>query len=520
MKFSTILYTLSVFMLLSFSQLATSQDEAFEMTRIGPDNLLNIPWDLQFGPDGYLWITEKHDGVVLRVNPETAERDELIELSDLSSTGGQDGLLGFAFHNEFQSDSPYVYVSYTHLVSGEHKQKLVRLTYSVNGNDGTLSSPKVLIDGLPSAGDHQSGRLVFGPDDKLYYTIGDQGVKVCDANLAQYLPTQQQVDDEDWSWYPGKVLRLNTDGSIPDDNPVIDGVRSHVYSYGHRNPQGLVFGSNGFLYSDEHGPSSDDEVNRIEPGKNYGWPYVVGIKDNIVYDNDGCHSNETSFTESNYQDPMISLFLPDSEKDPACTDAWMCRPNIAPSSIDIYENDVIPGWNNSLLLTSLKKGRVYRVQLNETGTGVVGEPVQYFYTTNRYRDIAIDPDGKSFYIITDNSGKTADASGMKTKRDMQNPGAILKFTYQEALSDANVEARATFNIWPNPAKNTLFIQVVNENYIDIKASLINSTGQVVKRYTHLKQGTNETTTDGLAPGVYLLNLQNDHQSFYKRVVLY
>ncbi|MFB6318616.1 PQQ-dependent sugar dehydrogenase [Saccharicrinis sp. FJH54] len=520
MNFSSTICMVTILVLIQFSRLASAQDESFITNQIGPDNLLNTPWDLQYGPDGYLWITEKHDGVLLRVNPETAERDELIHLSDLSSSGGQDGLLGFAFHEKFQSDSPYIYVSYTHLLSGERRQKLVRFTYSINGNDGSLSSPVVLLDGLPSSNDHQSGRLLYGPDNKLYYTIGDQGVKVCDNNLAQFLPTQQQIDNNDWSRYPGKVLRLNTDGSIPEDNPVIDGVKSHVYSYGHRNPQGLVFGNNGILYSDEHGPSSDDEINIIDPGKNYGWPYVAGIKDNLVYDNDGCHSNETSFTDPNYQDPLLSLFTPDTEKEPSCNDAWMCRPNIAPSSIAIYENDKIPGWENALLLTSLKKGRVYKVQLDETGTSVIGEPIPYFYTTNRYRDIAIDPDGKSFYIITDNTGKTADASGMNTLRDMQNPGTILKFTYQETLSDNKPVANVFFKIWPNPASNTLFIQVNSDPYPDLNATLINSTGQVVKRYPDLKNGTNETNTEDLAPGIYLLNLQSKQEMWHERVVVH
>lgn len=520
MKFTSLIRLVIIFIVVFNSQLCYLQNESFVMTQIGPDNLLNVPWALHYGPDGYLWITEKHDGVVVRVNPANAERDELIKLADLSSTGGQDGLLGISFHDEFQTGNPYIYLSYTHMVSDVRKQKLVRYTYSINGDDGTLSSPFLLIDNLPSSNDHQSGRLVFGPDKKLYYTIGDQGVKDCSTNLAQFLPTQQEIDQQNWAKYPGKVLRLNLDGSIPENNPVIDGVKSHIYSYGHRNPQGLVFGSNGILYSDEHGPSTDDEVNIIDSGKNYGWPYVVGIKDNLVYDFDGCHSNETSFTAPNYQDPLLSLFLPNSEKDPSCTDSWMCRPNIAPSSINIYENDIIPNWKNALLITSLKKGRVYKVQLDNAGTTVVGEPVQYFYTTNRYRDIAIDPDGKSFYIITDNGGKTADASGMNTLTNMQNPGAILKFTYQEPISVSKTETNTLFNIWPNPAKRALFIEVKNDSYPDLNATLINSMGRVVKRFTNLKNGTNEIKTDGLASGIYILNLQSKNYTWQKRVVLY
>lgn len=520
MKPSNILPFVIIMLVVSFNKICYSQNESFVMAQIGSDNLLNVPWDLHYGPDGYLWVTEKREGVVVRVNPTNAERDELIQLDDLSSTGGQDGLLGMTFHDAFQNGSPYIYLSYTHMISGEQKQKLVRYTYSINGDDGTLSSPLVLIDNLPSSNDHQSGRLVFGPDNKLYYTIGDQGVKDCSTNLAQFLPTQEEIDQKDWANYPGKILRLELDGSIPDDNPVLEGVKSHIYSYGHRNPQGLVFGSNGILYSDEHGPSSDDELNIIDSGKNYGWPYVAGIKDDLVYDFDGCHLDETSFTASNYQDPLLSLFPPDSDKDPSCTDSWMCRPNIAPSSIDIYENDIIPNWRNAILITSLKKGRIYKVQLDAAGTSVVGEPLQYFYTTNRYRDIAIDRDGKSFYIITDQSGKTADASGMDIVTDIQNPGSILKFTYQEPILVERDEAQASFNIWPNPSNQTLFIEVNNDSYPELSAVLINSMGQAVKRFTNLKYGTNEAKIDGLAPGIYMLNFQSKNYTWQKRVVLY
>ena len=101
-------------------------------------------------------------------------------------------------------------------------------------------------------------RLVFGPDERLYYTIGDQGANQydnkCVPNRAQALPSQREVDAGDWSTYRGKILRVALDGSIPSDNPALDGVRSHIYSYGHRNPQGLAFDSSGRLYSSEHGP--------------------------------------------------------------------------------------------------------------------------------------------------------------------------------------------------------------------------------------------------------------------------
>lgn len=502
-----------------------AQNETFTMTQIGSNNLLTTPWDLNYGPDGYLWITEKA-GKVVRVNPTTGIRDELITISDTYASGGQDGLVGFAFDDGFLTGSPYIYLSYTKGTNTTNeKQKLVRYTYSLNVNDGSLSSPIVLIDNLPAFNDHNSGRLIFGPDKKIYYTIGDQRNLVCSINLAQFLPTQQEIDAKNWANYPGKILRINTDGSIPSDNPILNGVQSHIYSYGHRNAEGLVFGTNQILYSDEHGPSSDDEVNIINPGKNYGWPYVAGLNDNLQ-DGPLCLANgENSFvaSHSNYQDPIMSLFVP-TTKDQTCTDTaasgWQCRTNIAPSSITIYESDAIPSWKNSLLITSLKKGRVYRLKLNADGTAVNQNDItQYFYTQNRYRDIVVSPDGKSIYIITDSSGKTADASGKTTVSIMQNPGAILKFTLNASLSVNNTETETFFRTWPNPASNTLYIELKEDGGKDFRAQLINTLGQVVKEFTELKNGVNETKIDNLPAGVYILKLYSKDNSWQKSIIL-
>ncbi|MFL1013079.1 PQQ-dependent sugar dehydrogenase [Flavisericum labens] len=492
------------------------------MSQIGSNNLLNTPLDLNYGPDGYLWVTEKNDGIVVRIDLNTANRDVLITIPDAFSSGGQDGLLGLAFDAGFLSGSPYVYLSYSVGTSLNNvKQKLVRYTYSSNGNDGSLSSPLVLIENLPASNDHNSGKLVFGTDGKLYYTIGDQGNRDCSTNLAQFLPTQQEIDSEDWSKYPGKILRLNTDGSIPGDNPILNNVRSHIYSYGHRNPQGLVLGSNGVLYSSEHGPSSDDEVNIINSGKNYGWPYVAGLKDNL-HDGAICNAaNETAFTASNYQDPIMSMFVSTTPQDPNCTDSWMCRANIAPSGMDIYESNTIPSWKNSLLVTSLKRGRIYKLNLNENGTVVDQENItQHFYTQNRYRDIVVSPDGKSIYIITDSSGKTSDESSMNVVTSLDNPGSILRFAYDEALSIGENEFASTLKVWPNPAQHSLFIKL-NEKYNKgFKAELINSVGQIVKQSEELKLGLNEIKIEGFPAGVYVLKLSSGNRFLQKQVVLY
>ena len=257
----------------------------------------------------------------------------------------------------------------------EEFARIVRLTYDKKA--GKFANETVILDKLPGSNDHNSGRLIFGPDGKLYYTIGDQGHNQ-GKNLekpieAQRTATAEEVAKKNFSSYPGSTLRINVDGSIPKDNPVINGVKSHIYTYGHRNAQGLVF-VDGNLFSTEHGPSSDDELNLLEAGGNYGWPNVEGYKDNLAYEyiNNSDNKNtykETDFNADNFKEPLKTFFTVKNDysfKNEQCGQmAYLCWPTIAPSSVAYYpKNGKIEGWRNSLLITSLKNGALYRVPLN------------------------------------------------------------------------------------------------------------------------------------------------------------
>ena len=300
-----------------------------------------------------------------------------------------------------------------------------------------LVEPLDILTGLPTHTDHVGGRLAFGPDRKLYLTIGDQGSNFggnrCDANHAQTLPTAAQVRAKDWSAYQGKILRLDLDGSIPADNPEIGGVRSHVFSVGHRNPLGLAFGPNGRLYESEHGPSSDDEANLIESGRNYGWPNVAGYKDGkaYVYANWSASSPtpcaslprgggdaippsvpqqpESAFNHPQFTPPLRTFFTVETGYDLS----RIGSATIAPGGVDVYTGDGIPGWKNSLLVLSLIRGAVYRLSLAPDGRSIQGPPSELFKSANRYRDIALNPDGRTLYLATDLSGPSRDAAGVR-----------------------------------------------------------------------------------------------------------
>ena len=300
-------------------------------------------------------------------------------------------------------------------------------------------------------------RLIFGPDQKLYLSIGDQGNNrlrsPCPPNRAQELPSASAVLAQDWTGYQGKVLRMNLDGSIPTDNPVLAGVRSHIFSYGHRNPQGLVFGPTGILYESEHGPDTDDELNILEGGRNYGWPNVAGYNDDQAYTYAAwfasspapCASlhfsttrippsvpqqRESAWHAADFAPPILTLFTVPAGYDPETQG----RATVAPSGIDISATkDSAEGWATSLWITSLTRGRMHRVDLTADGRAVKGTFTEHFRSVNRYRDVAIDPSRHRVYIVTDATGSTRDVNGHET-RALENPGAILEFFDREGTS--------------------------------------------------------------------------------------
>jgi PQQ-dependent dehydrogenase (s-GDH family) len=435
----------------------------------GMDN----PFEVLYGPDGFLWVTERTGKRVTRVSVEDGAKVTVATIDEVMVTPmTQDGLLGMALHPDLlrAKGTDHVFVAYTYdadpdPVAQRRRLKIVRFTY--DPASGTLGEQVELLSNLPGSNDHNSGKLRFGPDGRLYYSLGDQGnnqfMNKCNPIRAQFLPTAAQVETGDWSHYEGKILRLELDGRIPADNPVLDGVRSHVYSYGHRNSQGLAFSPQGRLYQAEHGPKTDDEVNLIEAGANYGWPNVAGFRDDRAYvfgnwsasTNPPCEELEFSDfvippsvpvqTESafdrSFRPPMATFFTVQNGfnfMDPNCAENmlfFICWPTIAPSSLEVYagfEHHGVPEFGDSLLVTSLKQGVVFRIPLGHDGRARPKETEKIFETENRYRDTAVDPTGRIFYISTDNAGPMLGDDG-RPHTKLANPGSILEFRARSAI---------------------------------------------------------------------------------------
>jgi glucose/arabinose dehydrogenase len=289
---------------------------------------LEVPWSIQ-KHDNSFYISER-SGTIAKITDGKVQR-QTVYLSDELSDVSEAGLLGFLLATNFE-ESQEAFAYYTYTTQTGTFNKLVKLRL----NDSQWEESTVLLDGLPGGNYHDGGRLAIGPDEKLYVTVGD----------AHQLENVQSLDS-----LAGTILRLNLDGTIPEDNPYAE---NYIYSYGHRNPQGLAWTSDDTMYASEHGNSANDEINHIEAGKNYGWPIIEG------------------------QDEQAGMEMPLFTSGANTT--W------APSGMSV--------WHDKLYVAALRGNAIFEVNLETKEMG------SFLEVYGRIRDVLVEED--TLYFVTNN----------------------------------------------------------------------------------------------------------------------
>jgi glucose/arabinose dehydrogenase len=507
---------------------------------------LDDPWEITYGPDDSLWVTEAKGYVVKKFEPSTPGPGRTILNLSIGSSftpasylrtwntkSPQGGMMGLAIHPDFMNvtdPKKFVYIAYvkdylgqdvTNPTNGEavsghlFKTSLVRFEYV----DYQLVNPETLCDTITGSNDHNSGRLIIKPESDgvnyLYYAVGDLGAGQFD-NLSRTNKAQMTNS------YEGKILRFNleSDGDatgvdkwIPNDNPFNNGgIQSAVWATGIRNNQGFAYGvvnGVGKLYGSSHGPFSDDEINIIEKGKNYGHPVVIGKNDGN-YDGSKAGpsgsslplivteaANVTTITAAIYRDPIYTFYAAPKGSNtvawsvkhiynnvkitspstfatlygtgfPQDKNNWWASEGI--SGMDIYTNSMIPGWKNSLLTGTLKGGKVLRQKLSSDGSAIttvtptdLTDTIGVFRSVNRFRDVAFSKDGKSMFVVIDKSQTT---SGPTTTNPILSAcaGCVQKYTF---LGYETVASKSTLpdaiNVAAGTANQCMILNTVNIN---------------------------------------------------------
>jgi trimeric autotransporter adhesin len=480
-------------------------NEVFVQTVLSGSGALQYPWEVTYGPDDSLWVTESKGYKVYKMSAATGVKRMVLDISQGSTflpsaerplyncqfsngAGAQGGLAGLALHPDFLSGNNSVYVSYIYSGSGNFfTNKLVMFNY--NTTTGLLETPVSLCDSLPGSNDHNSQRMIVAPvtpggTKYLFYASGDMGAGQ-GSNVTR--PIKSQLINS----YEGKILRFNLvpdlaegtyDKWIPNANPYNGlpgvGAQSAVWNIGIRNNQGFAYDSElNILYGSSHGAYSDDELNIIDSFTNYGHPLIIGYAADGNYDGDTSvastrYSGGAPYTtvgsgystcppissENNrkntinlgttgqYKDPIFSAYPgPTGTGSGTVKNIWSTTnganagwPSEGWSGIDLYTANIIPGWRKSIIAGGLKWGRLIKLKLGAAGNttmpsnlGGVGnstDTVTYFQSVNRYRDLAIGPNGKDFYLVMDNNAATS-GPGTNNPIVAACPGCVIKYSF-------------------------------------------------------------------------------------------
>ncbi len=423
---------------------------------------LDTPWEILWGPDNYLWITERY-GRVSRIDPLSGTLTEILTIADVYEDQ-EAGLLGMALHRDFEN-KPLVFLVYTYREESRTKEKLVQYSY----HNGLLDSPVILLEDIQGASFHIGSRIAIDTNNCIFLTTGD----ATETSLAQ-----------DPGSLSGKILKMKIDGSIPPDNP---DPGSYVWSLGHRNPQGLVISPSGKIYSSEHGPDSDDELNIIRRGGNYGWPVVEGYCDN---------ESEIGFCDTNnVRQPIL---------------AW--TPTLAVAGIDYYTSDAIPFWHNSILMACLKAQKLVAVHLDEEGNTALNESSFFQNAFGRLRDVCISPDGVVYLAVSNKDGR-----------------GIPKNVDDRIIQIGKAEGQGLFSpshdnkllIYPNPSSGNKF----SLNIPDIANSLwelciYDGSGRQILTKQIRFEGKDFEFEHKFAPGFYIVSLKNPEKVYNSILINY
>ncbi len=457
------------FLLINVTQVSAQRELLLETTTLTEREVaigLEVPWEMKWGPDEYIWLTER-PGRMKRIKPRTGNVTEILDLTSVVGTFSESGMLGFCFHPDFENNQ-LIYLAYD---IGRNEDNLTKRLSTFRWNGNQLVDEQILLENITTFEFHSGCRLLISRDDKLLMTLGD----AFDESTPQDLSAVQ-----------GKILRINLDGSIPVDNPFPD---SYVYAFGLRNSQGLAYGPEDRLYISEHGPDSSDEFNLIEPGTNYGWPEVLGQ----------CNTGgEIAFcNNNNVQEPLVE---------------W--TPTIAPSDIIFYEHEAIPEWEGQMLMAMLggffnRFNGIRLIDFNDDGTAVLNSSEIFFRDYGRIRDVCINPNNGAIYFAT--NGSFYPSGG---------PNRIIEYRNLDFIT-TTVEAPEVdqyFNVFPSPVKRGQLLKLdFSESFNNTISDIYSMNGEHINT---LELNNQESmSTDEFEAGQYFFKVTNDKGTVTQKFVV-
>lgn len=342
----------------------SESEQNYETETVVSAQNVDVPWGFTWLPDGELLVTERSGELKLFSGGELRQTIDGVPEVWAESQGG---LLDITLHPNYEENG-WIYISYSSMEGEGDGANTAIMRAKLNEDRTSLTEQEVLYKAEPNTtrGQHFGSRIVFDNEGYMYFSIGDRG--------------NRDVNPQDITRDAGKVYRLHDDGSIPEDNPFVgeEGAVEAIYSYGHRNPQGMdMHPETGEIWTHEHGPRGGDEVNLIRKGENYGWP-VVSF---------GINYNGTEFAEDTARAGMTQP-------------EWYWDPSIAPSGMTFVNSDTYPEWNGHLMVGSLKFN--YLVLCIMEDNMVTGDEVM-FEGIGRVRSVEQGPDGY-IYVGTEGNG--------------------------------------------------------------------------------------------------------------------